>query len=83
MAQTKTISVTKINFDFTDGNTVEVECSLRIGELSNGNPAYLTLGAILSDELRGKIMQLIEDDIGSQIGATPHSTAARREFETA
>jgi hypothetical protein len=78
MAQTKTVSLTKLQFDHFNGGIFDAEASLICG--NPGSASFLTIGGSLSDETTAKIKLLIEQEFASQIGAVAASTPLQREY---
>jgi hypothetical protein len=79
----KQITVTDVAFDQLDDRAMTAKATLRIGNVTY---SYLTIDAVLSDDLRIKIMGLIETELGKQLDATPGTlprSPAHRELETA
>lgn len=79
MAQTKTVTLNKIEFDRLSGGCIlDVEATLRIGN-GDGPYTYLSVGGPVSHALMARIRLLIEEEIAGQLGATATSKIAETE----
>lgn len=79
----KTITLDRIGFDTLTGSGImDVRATLRIGGMSY---SYLSIEATIGDEIKTKIIGLIEDELGRQLEASPGTrrSPAHREMEPA